>query len=60
MNDSERHKKKKSRINVWLLVGVIILIILLFVWLTIADLWGDTDVVAMTDCVKNLNTLLIS
>jgi hypothetical protein len=55
MNDSERHKKKKSRINVWLLVGVIILIILLFVWLTIADLWGDTDVVAMTDCVKILN-----
>lgn len=31
MNDSERHKKKKSRINVWLLVGVIILIILLLV-----------------------------
>lgn len=60
MNDSERHMKKKSRINVWLLVGVIVLIILLLVWLTIADMWGDTDVVAMTDCVKILNTLLIS
>lgn len=36
-----------SRPSAWLVVGVIVLIILLIIWLTIADLWGDTDVVAM-------------
>ena len=30
----------------WLIIGVIVLIVLLFVWLTVADLWGDTDVAA--------------
>lgn len=28
----------------WLIIGVAVLIVLLFVWLSIADLWGDTDV----------------
>ncbi len=37
---------KKSSINVWLVIGVCVLIVLLLVWLTIADLWGDTDVAA--------------
>lgn len=36
-----------SRPSAWLVVGVIVLIILLIIWLTIADLWGDTDVAAM-------------
>ncbi len=39
-------KKNKSRTSVWIAVGVIVFIILLFVWQTIADLWGDTDVAA--------------
>lgn len=30
----------------WLIVGAIVLIILLLLWLTIADFWGDTDVAA--------------
>lgn len=45
MNDTERNNKK-SRINGWLLVGVLVLIALLLIWLTVADLFGDTDVVA--------------
>lgn len=36
----------KKALKVWLGIGVAILIILLIVWLTIADLWGDTDVAA--------------
>ena len=39
-------KKSKSGTTVWLVVGVVVLIILLFLWLTIADFFGDTDVVA--------------
>ena len=39
-------KKSKSGTTVWLVVGVVVLIILLFLWLTIADFFGDTDVAA--------------
>ncbi|MDE6321736.1 MAG: hypothetical protein K2L93_05495, partial [Muribaculaceae bacterium] len=39
----ERNKKNR-RTNLWVGIGAIVLIILLLVWLTIADLWGDTDV----------------
>ena len=35
---------KKNKI--WLAIGAVVLIVLLFVWLTIADFWGDTDVAA--------------
>lgn len=40
-----RYNGKKA-LKVWLGIGVVVLIILLIVWLTIADLWGDTDVAA--------------
>lgn len=40
-------KKSKSGTTVWLVVGVVVLIILLFLWLTIADFFGDTDVAAV-------------
>lgn len=30
----------------WLVIGVIVLIILLLLWLTVADMLGDTDVAA--------------
>lgn len=40
-------ENRKSRVNGWLIAGVLILIALLLIWLTIADLWGDTDVAAM-------------
>lgn len=39
--------ENKSRVSTWLIVGVIVLIVLLFVWLTFADLFGDTDVAAL-------------
>lgn len=35
-----------NRTKLWLAVGAIVLIVLLFVWLTIADMAGDTDVAA--------------
>ena len=38
--------KKKNKANTWLIIGVFVLIVLLFVWLTFADLTGDTDVAA--------------
>lgn len=38
--------RKNSKKNIWLIVGVIVLIALLIVWLTVADLFGDTDVAA--------------
>lgn len=37
---------KRNRTSVWLIIGALILIVLLLVWLTIADMWGDTDVAA--------------
>ena len=38
------HKKKGT--NKWLVIGVVVLIALLLLWLTFADLTGDTDVAA--------------
>ena len=43
--EAER-RRRKTRVNFWLVLGVCILVVLLLVWLTIADLWGDTDVAA--------------
>lgn len=39
-------EKKKNNVSGWLIVGVLILIALLIIWLTVADLFGDTDVAA--------------
>lgn len=52
MNDKklERLRKRRDRnrrVNIWVGIGAIVLIVLLIAWLTIADLWGDTDVAAM-------------
>lgn len=41
-----KKNQKTSKTSSWLIVGVAVLIILLIVWLTMADLWGDTDVAA--------------
>ena len=40
------HRGGSSKTSIWLFFGVGILILLLLVWLTIADFWGDTDVAA--------------
>lgn len=52
-------KQKNSKVNFWLLVGVIVLIVLLVIWLTMADLWGDTDVAAraIINTSRNFNIL---
>lgn len=45
--DSKHDRRHGSqRINTWLLIGVGILVILLVIWLTVADLTGNTDVAA--------------
>ena len=38
--------KRKRRTSVWVAIGAIFLIILLIIWLTFADLTGNTDVAA--------------
>ena len=45
----ETKKAPGRRTSIWTYIGVGVLIILLFTWLSIADLWGDTDVAA--DCI---------
>lgn len=40
-------KNSKRNSQLWLAIGAVILIILLIVWLSEADLWGDTDVNAV-------------
>ncbi len=37
----------RDKMNLWISIGAIVLIVLLIVWLTLVDLWGDTDVAAM-------------
>lgn len=43
MSDSD---KKNKKVNAWLVIGVIVLIVLLLVWLSVAEFTGDTDVAA--------------
>lgn len=40
-------KESKSGVGIWMVIGVVVLILLLFIWLTVADFFGDTDVAAM-------------
>lgn len=41
---SDASTRKKNRLSLWLAIGAIFLIILLIIWLTVADLTGNTDV----------------
>ena len=43
----ESKNNHRGRFSMWMYFGVGILILLLLVWLTIADFWGDTDVNAI-------------
>ncbi|MDE6323763.1 MAG: hypothetical protein K2L85_06530 [Paramuribaculum sp.] len=48
MDDKTRRSRRRvNRSSMWIAVGAVVLIILLIVWLTMADLAGDTDVAAM-------------
>ncbi|MDE6278108.1 MAG: hypothetical protein K2M06_08375 [Muribaculaceae bacterium] len=42
----ENSRRKRTRINIWVAIGAIFLIVLLILWLTFADLTGNTDVAA--------------
>lgn len=46
MSDLRNNGKKKSKVGAWLVIGVLVLIALLLIWLTVADMFGDTDVAA--------------
>ena len=43
---SKTNRKNRNRTSAWVAAGAVFLIILLLVWLTYADLLGDTDVAA--------------
>lgn len=43
---SRSRNKRNSRTSVWVAIGAIFLIILLIIWLSFADLTGNTDVAA--------------
>lgn len=43
---SESKSTRKNKTSVWVAIGAIFLIILLILWLTFADLTGNTDVAA--------------
>lgn len=47
LNIMATKKKNNGKTSMWIYFGVGILILLLLVWLTIADFWGDTDVNAI-------------
>ncbi|MDE6859900.1 MAG: hypothetical protein K2J65_05765 [Duncaniella sp.] len=40
-------RDRKKNTGLWVAIGAVILIILLLVWLTVADFFGDTDVAAI-------------
>ena len=42
--ERNERRDRRCRINIWMCIGVAVLIILLLLWLTWADLLGDTDV----------------
>lgn len=44
--DGDDFAGKKKR-NIWLYIGVGVLIVLLLLWMTMASFWEDTDVAAM-------------
>lgn len=46
--------KRKKATNLWVAIGAIFLIILLIIWLTVADLTGDTDVAAFISPIKSI------
>jgi len=45
-NPYKTEMRRRIKTSTWLLIGVITLIVLIFGWLTLADLSGDTDVSA--------------
>lgn len=48
---SKENKGKMKKNQLWLAIGSVVLILLLLVWLTMADFWGDTDVAAFISLI---------
>lgn len=46
-------RQHNTRLNIWIILGVAVLIILLLVWLTVTDFIGNTDVAATVISVTN-------
>ncbi len=44
---SRPKNEKRNHVSVWLAIGAIFLIVLLILWLTVADLTGNTDVTTL-------------
>ena len=49
MNKKANNRTRNSQL--WLAIGAVVLIILLILWLSEADLWGDTDVNAIMSLI---------
>ena len=49
-NDGDHRRHRKQQL--WISIGAVVLIVLLILWLTIADLWGDTDVDAILPLIN--------
>lgn len=45
----DRDNRRQKKTQMWISIGAVVLIILLILWLTIADIWGDTDVNAIVN-----------
>lgn len=41
-------RKKKSRVNAWLVIGAVVLIVLLIIWLTFSEMAGDENGTELT------------
>ena len=47
-------RKESKGVSTWRVIGAIVLIVLLLVWLSVADLLGDTDVAAFATPLLNM------
>ena len=45
----DRDNRRQKKTQMWISIGAVVLIILLILWLSIADIWGDTDVNAIVN-----------
>ena len=50
--DNDGDHRRHSKTQLWISIGAVVLIVLLILWLTIADLWGDTDVDAILPLIN--------
>lgn len=51
---SDKRKKNSKQSSLWVTIGAVFLIILLIIWLTVADFSGDTDVAAFITPALNI------